>query len=95
MKNKTIKKILLYIFILLSLIVIFYSILFIINQQINVKYYFDDCLPNSNADQISICQKDFLLELILYAKILIFYAIYGLVLLYYYSRKDNKIKEVD
>lgn len=95
MKNKTIKKIFLYAFILLSLIVVFHSILFIINQQINIKYYFDDCLPNSSADLTYICQKDFFLELILYAKILIFYAIYGMVLLYYYSRKDHKIKKVD
>ncbi len=91
MKAKTIKKIFLYVFILLSLIVIFYNFLFIISQQINIKYYFDTRLSNSNVAQIPICQKEFFLELILHAKFLIFYAIYGLVLLFYYSRKNSKM----
>lgn len=87
MKNKIINKMLLYTFILFSLIVVVWSILFIINQQINIKYYFDDYLPNGSANSIPICKKDFLLELILYAKILLLYAIYGLVLSAYLIRK--------
>ncbi|MBP1629141.1 MAG: hypothetical protein H6Q15_34 [Bacteroidetes bacterium] len=57
-----------------------YSVLFYISQEVNIKYYFDDCLPNGSANQIPICKKDFFLELILYAKILIFYSLYGLIL---------------
>ena len=76
------KKIFVYIFILLSLFVIIYGVMFVISQMINIKYYFDDCLPNGNGS-IPICEKEFFLELILYAKVLIFYATYGLTLSIY------------
>jgi len=85
--NKNILKILQYIFILFSLIVIIYGILFYINQNINIKYYFDDCLPNANINQIPIFQKEFFIELILYSKIIILYAIYGMFLLIYSIKK--------
>ena len=87
MKNKVTKKIFIYIFILFSLMIIIYSVLFIVSQHINIKYYFDDYLPNGNANSIPICQKKFIFELILYAKILIFYALYGLILSLYYLKK--------
>lgn len=80
MNNKKLHKILQYVFVLFSLIVIVYSVLFIINQEVNIKYYFENSLPNGRNDSIPICQKDFFLELILYAKVLLFYAIYGLFL---------------
>ncbi len=89
MKSKTTNRIFLYVFILLSLMVIVYSVLFIISQQINIKYYFEDCLPNSSANSIPVCQKDFFIELILYAKFLIFYAIYGLILSFYHTIKKR------
>lgn len=87
MNNKKLNKILHYIFILFSLIVIVYSVLFIINQKINIKYYFDDCLPNGTNNLIPICQKDFFLELILYAKFLLFYAICGLIFAIFQRRR--------
>ena len=80
MNNKKLNKILQYVFILFSLIVIVYSVLFIVNQEVNIKYYFENSLPNGSNNSIPICQKDFFLELILYAKVLLFYAIYGLFL---------------
>ena len=89
MNNKKLNKILQYIFILFSLIVIVYSVLFIINQEINIKYYFEDYLPNGSNNLIPICQKDFFLELILYAKALLFYAIYGLILSIYCIKKSQ------
>ena len=58
MKKEIIDKIFIYLFVLFSLVVIVYGVMFIINQQINIKYFFEDCLPDSNADKISICQKD-------------------------------------
>jgi hypothetical protein len=80
MKNKILHNVFLYIFILFSLIVIVYGVLFVISQMISIKYYFDDCLSNGNNSSVPICQKEFFLELVLYAKILVFYAIYGLIL---------------
>lgn len=80
MNNKKLNKILQYVFILFSLIVIVYTVLFIISQEVNIKYYFENSLPNGSNNSIPICQKDFFLELILYAKVLLFYAIYGLFL---------------
>ena len=72
MNNKKLNKILQYVFILFSLIVIVYSVLFIVNQEVNIKYYFENSLPNGSNNSIPICQKDFFLELILYAKVLLF-----------------------
>ena len=86
MKNEIIDKIFIYLFVLFSLVVIVYGVMFIINQQINIKYFFEDCLPDSNADKIPICPKDFFVELILYAKIIVLYAIYGLILSVYHKK---------
>lgn len=83
------KKIFIYTFILFSLIVIIDGIMFIISQMANIKYYFDDYLSNNN-NSIPICEKEFILELILYAKILIVYALYGLFLSIYYIWKKCK-----
>jgi hypothetical protein len=58
--------------------------MFVISQMVNIKYYFDDCLPNTTDSSIPVCNKDFFLELILYAKIFIAYAIYGLILAVYW-----------
>ena len=69
MNNKKLNKILQYIFILFSLIVIVYSVLFIINQEINIKYYFEDYLPNGSNNLIPICQKDFNFINLLYKEI--------------------------
>lgn len=98
MNNKKLNKILQYVFILFSLIVIVYSVLFIVNQEVNIKYYFENSLPNGSNNSIPICQKDFFLELILYAKVLLFYAIYGLFLsvscikkLSYQTPKQNRV----
>ena len=87
MKNEIIDKIFIYLFVLFSLVVIVYGVIFIINQQINIKYFFEDCLPDSNADKIPICPKDFFVELILYAKIIVLYAIYGLILSVYHKKR--------
>ena len=48
MNNKKLNKILQYVFILFSLIVIVYSVLFIISQEVNIKYYFENSLPNGS-----------------------------------------------
>ena len=86
MKKEIIDKIFIYLFVLFSLVVIVYVVLIIINQQVNIKYFFEDCLPDSNADKTPICQKDFFVELILYAKIIVLYAIYGLILSVYHKK---------
>jgi hypothetical protein len=80
MKKDFLNKVLLYIFSVFSLIVIIDGVSFIISQMVNIKYFFDDCLPNSNNNALPICEKDFFLELIFYAKILILYAVCGLIL---------------
>ena len=62
--------------------------MFIISQMINLKYYFDDCLPVDNKNLISFFDKEFINELILYAKVIVVYAILGLILSCYFLRKN-------
>lgn len=80
MKRMTIRKIFLYGFLLFSLVVLIYGIMFAVSQMVNIKYYFDDSLPNSSNSSIPICEKEFFLELVFYAKFVIVYAVYGLIL---------------
>lgn len=80
MKRMTIRKIFLCGFLLFSLVVLIYGIMFTVSQMVNIKYYFDDSLPNRNNSSIPICEKEFFLELVFYAKIVIMYAVYGLIL---------------
>jgi predicted branched-subunit amino acid permease len=90
MNTTLFKKILLSLFILVSLVIIVYGLLFIVSQMVNIKYYFDHSLPNpiySNENTIPICRKEFFQELILFAKIIVGYAIFGLILGIYYIRK--------
>lgn len=64
--------------------------MFIVNQMVNIKYYFEDGLPmGSNEYSIPICEKEFFLELIFYSKILVVYAICGLVLALCYIKKNK------
>lgn len=91
MNHATIRKIFVFLFLLFSIVVIIYGVMFVINQMISVKYYFDDALPNSINNFIPICKKDFFLELILYAKILIIYAICGLVLSIYCIKGKKRL----
>jgi len=89
MKNKTLNNIFLYVFILFSLIVIIVGILFIISQMVNIKYYFDDSLPNSISNSNPICAKEFFLEMIWYAKIIVIYAVYGFILAIFGIRRNK------
>lgn len=85
------KKVLKFIYAIFSLIVISYSVMFIISQMVNIKYYFDNSLPiNGNNYSIPICEKEFFLELILYAKILIIYAICGIIVVISSFNKKSK-----
>lgn len=78
------RKIFKIIFVLFSLFVIGYGVMFIISQMINIKYYFDNGLPHTvNSYTIPIFEKEFFLELIFGVKVLIAYAIYGLILVLY------------
>lgn len=87
------KKTFLYIFIFFSVIVIGYEVMFIASQMVNIKYYFDDCFPAGYDNSIiPICQKEYFLELIFYAKILIIYALSGLILAIWCLRKNNSNK---
>lgn len=83
--------ILYYLFLLLSLLLGICIILFIVSQEINLKYYFKDCLPNSIDINMlpPIFQESFWEELILYAKILFFYAMFGLVISIYSIKQFN------
>ena len=66
--NTILKKILLSLFIIVSLVIIIYGLLFIISQMVNMKYYFDHSLPTpiySSENTIPICKKEFFQELIL------------------------------
>jgi len=84
------KKILLSLFILVSLAIIINELMFIISQMVNIKYYFDHSLPTSkysNENIIPICSKEFFHELILFAKIIVGYAVCGLILAICYWKK--------
>ena len=62
--------------------------MFVVSQMVNITYYFENCLPNNNNNTIPICKKEFFLELILYAKIIVLYAIYGLNIAIHYIKKN-------
>ena len=87
------RKVLLYFFVLFSLILIGYGVMFIVSQMVNIKYYFDDGFSaGHNNYAIPIYQKEYFLELVLYAKILIVYALLGLILAIWCLRnKPNKV----
>jgi hypothetical protein len=88
MKKSIFKNILLWLFVMFSLVIIFYGIMFVMSQMTNIKYYFDDGLPNSNIGNLPICRKEFINELILFAKFVICYSIYGLIIgIYSIKRK--------
>lgn len=88
MNRIILKKILLSLFILVSLAIIIYGLLFVFSQMTNIKYYFDNCLPNSNDKSvIPIYRKEFFQELILFAKIVVGYTICGLILAICYWKK--------
>lgn len=92
MNKILLKKILLSLFIVVSLVIIVSELLFIISQMVNIKYYFDHSLPNpiySNENTIPICRKEFFQELILFAKIIVGYAVFGLILAVYWIRRNK------
>lgn len=82
----------LYGFIIASIIIIIYRVLFYINQMINIKYYFDQPLVYDNpASYPPICNEEYVLESILTAKIEIVYALGGLILCVYCLKAIKKI----
>lgn len=90
MNKILLKKILLSLFILVSLAIIVDQLLFVISQMVNIKYYFDHSLPNpiySDENTMPICRKEFFQELILFAKIIVGYAICGLIIAICYWKK--------
>jgi hypothetical protein len=90
MNKILLKKILLSLFILVSLAIIVDQLLFVISQMVNIKYYFDHSLPNpiySDENTMPICRKEFFRELILFAKIIVGYAICGLIIAICYWKK--------
>jgi hypothetical protein len=83
------KKILFSLFVLLSLVIIVEGVMFVVSQMINIKYYFDTSLPCNNSEHIiPICTRKFVSELILYAEIIVGYAICALILVISYIRKE-------
>ena len=90
MNTILLKKLLLSLFILVSLAIIINELMFIISQMVNMKYYFEHSLPTpiySSENTIPICRKEFFQELIFFAKIIIVYAICGLILAICYWKK--------
>ena len=87
------KRILLSLFTLLSLVIIIVGTMFIISQMINIKYFFDHAPINNDKNTIPICTREFVSELILYAKIIIGYAICGLILVVCYAKSSIKQKK--
>ncbi len=85
------KKIILIIFVVLSLLIITYGIGFIMNYFLVIKYSVEDCLPLCSSNTLA--DNDRLNEihtLITYATIIIAYAIYALSLVVYYIFSNNK-----
>jgi len=90
MNTTLLKKILLSLFIIVSLAIIINELMFIISQMVNMKYYFDHSLPTpiySSENTIPICSKEFFQELILFAKVIVGYAVCGLILAICYWKK--------
>lgn len=85
------KKIILIVFIIFSLLIIGYGIVFIIDYYLIIKYSIEDCLP-FGSDRIFEKNEriDEIYTLINYAKIVIVYVFYALLLIIYYATNFSK-----
>lgn len=80
-----IKKLIFIGYLLFSIAIIIFGIMFILSQMVNLKYYFD----NNSSVSCYPFDKDFILELVFYAKIIVFYSFGGLLLSVYFLRNKN------
>jgi hypothetical protein len=85
------KKIILIGYLLFSTAIIIYGFMFVVSQMVNLKYYFESNLPTSSNSCYPF-DNEFILEIIQFAKIIIFYAFWGLFLSIYllWDKKRNK-----
>lgn len=91
------KKISLIVFLIFSLLMIGYGIVFIMDYLLVIKYSIEDCLP-LQGDSTFPTESDRLNEihaLINYAKIVIIYAVCGLLLTVYCFFNINKNKDTN
>lgn len=89
------KKIVLIVFIIFSLLIIVYGLAFILNYYLVIKYSIEDCLP-LNDRSVFPAMSDRLDEILLfinYAKVVIVYAAYALSIAIYYWRLTNTKKD--
>lgn len=85
------KKIILIIFVIFSLLMITYGIVFILDYFLVIKYSVEDCLPlHGNTLPLESERLDEIHILINYAKIVVVYAIYALSLAVYWFLNINK-----
>ena len=90
MKYNAIHKFLVYMFIIISLAIIIYCLLITLNLQLVIKYHFDDCIAHKNNIDYSYL-KNLFVDMLLYTKIIIAYAVIGLAisLLFVFKKKTN------
>lgn len=87
-----IRKIILIVFIIFSLLILGYGIAFIIDYYLIIKYSIEDCLPFSSDRIFEKSERiDEIYTLINYAKVVIVYVFYALLLAIYYA--INSIKK--
>lgn len=91
MKYNVIHKSLVYVFIIISLAIIIYCLLITLNLQLVIKYHFDDCIAHKNNIDYSYL-KDLFVDMLLYIKFIIVYAIIGLVISLQFVFKKKKIE---
>ena len=82
MEIKSLHLILIIIFAICSLAMVIFSILFILNNEISVKYYFSEVafLDKNIETSMPICRKEYFLEIILLAKFVFLYGLFGFIL---------------
>lgn len=87
MKGK-IYKIFIWLFALLSVYVIVYEGMFILNQLVNIKYCFEHGLPTHHKYATPVYTKEFFYGLVFGATAIIGYAVFGFILSIYFIRKS-------
>ncbi len=91
MKYNILHKFIVYVFIIISLVIIIYCLLITLNIQLVIKYHFNDCITHKNNIDYSYL-KDLLVDMLLYTKFIIAYAIIGLVISLQFVFRKKKIE---
>ena len=86
------KKVILMVFLIFSLLMIVYGIGFILNYYLVIKYSIEDCLPLGGKGTFPVASDrlDEIHALVNYAEIVVIYAIYALSLAVYWLLNINK-----